>query len=114
MVSTGLAGAGYRYVNIDDCWMERERDPSTGQIVPSKRRFPSGMKALGDYLHSKKLLFGIYSSSGDTTCEGLPGSWGHEEQDARCGGLIHPRQHGRCLHLVLTSLCAARILSLVP
>ncbi|KAF5828409.1 glycoside hydrolase superfamily [Dunaliella salina] len=80
MVSSGLRDAGYKYVNIDDCWQWR-RDAS-GSIVPDSRRFPSGMKALADYVHSKGLLFGLYSDTGEKTCEGYPGSWGHEQQDA--------------------------------
>lgn len=82
LVSTGLAAAGYRYVVIDDCWMER-REEGTGAIVPFASKFPSGMRALGEYIHSKGLLFGIYSNAGRHTCEGYPGSWEHEEVDAR-------------------------------
>jgi len=83
MVSSGLRDVGYRYINIDDCWMSSNRDPATGAIVPSSEKFPGGMKALGDFLHSKGLLLGIYSSAGDTTCEGLPGSYGYEDMDAK-------------------------------
>lgn len=63
MVATGLRDAGYKYVNIDDCWMEK-RGPD-GKIMPFKDKFPSGMKALADYIHSKGLLFGVYSDTGD-------------------------------------------------
>ena len=61
MVSSGMKDAGYEYVVIDDCW-HGERD-AKGFIQPSKEHFPSGMKALGDYIHSKGLKFGIYSKN---------------------------------------------------
>ena len=80
MVSTGLRDAGYHYVNIDDCW-QGQRD-ARGAIQPDGKRFPSGMKALADYVHSKGLKFGLYSDAGWKTCGGRPGSRGHEFQDA--------------------------------
>lgn len=80
MVETGMKDAGYQYVNIDDCW-HGERD-SLGFIHPSKEHFPSGMKALADYVHSKGLKLGIYSCAGSKTCAGKPGSRGYEYQDA--------------------------------
>lgn len=80
LVSSGLADCGYVYVNIDDCW-HGERD-AQGNIQCDPETFPSGMKALGDYLHSKGLKFGIYSDAGCKTCAGEPGSLGHEYQDA--------------------------------
>jgi len=80
MVASGMKSAGYQYVVIDDCW-HGERD-SLGFIHPNKERFPSGMKALGDYIHSKGLKFGIYSCAGNKTCGGHPGSRGYEYQDA--------------------------------
>jgi alpha-galactosidase len=80
MVESGMKDAGYLYVNIDDCW-HGERD-SLGFIHPDKEHFPSGMKALADYLHSKGLKLGIYSDAGWKTCAGRPGSRGHEYQDA--------------------------------
>jgi alpha-galactosidase len=79
MVSSGMAAAGYVYVNIDDTW-EAGRD-AQGNIVPNKK-FPD-MKALADYVHSKGLKLGIYSSPGPLTCGGYEGSYRHEEQDAR-------------------------------
>jgi len=82
LVKTGLAGDGYRYVNIDDCWPAKSRN-AQGQLVANPTLFPKGMKWLGDYLHSKGLKFGIYEDAGTTTCQGLPGSWGHFAQDAR-------------------------------
>jgi alpha-galactosidase len=78
LVSTGMRDAGYQYVNIDDCW-QGNRD-ARGFIHPDSR-FPD-MKALGDYLHSKGLKFGIYSSPGPKTCAGYEGSYQHEKQDA--------------------------------
>ncbi|MCB0718560.1 MAG: glycoside hydrolase family 27 protein [Bacteroidetes bacterium] len=80
MVSSGMKDAGYRYVNIDDCW-HGERD-ARGFIRPDPDRFPSGMKAVADYVHSKGLKLGIYSDAGAKTCAGRPGSRGHEYQDA--------------------------------
>jgi alpha-galactosidase len=80
MVSSGMKDAGYQYVVIDDCW-QVSRDEN-GNIVPDAQRFPSGMKALGDYIHLKGLKFGIYSDAGEKTCAGRPGSMGHEYQDA--------------------------------
>jgi len=80
LVSSGMKDAGYQYVVIDDSW-HGERD-TQGFIRPDEKRFPSGMKALGDYIHSKGLKFGIYSDVGAKTCGGRPGSRGHEYQDA--------------------------------
>ncbi|KAL2558284.1 Alpha-galactosidase 3 [Forsythia ovata] len=81
LISTGLAKLGYNYVNIDDCWSELVRD-SEGQLVPDDRIFPSGLKALADYVHSKGLKLGIYSDAGTLTCQYHPGSLGHESDDA--------------------------------
>lgn len=80
MVSSGMKDAGYQYINIDDCW-HGERD-ARGFIQPNKERFPSGMKALADYVHAKGLKLGIYSDAGWKTCGGKPGSRGREYQDA--------------------------------
>jgi alpha-galactosidase len=80
MVSSGMRDAGYQYIVIDDCWQVR-RD-ATGNIVADPQRFPSGIKALADYVHSKGLRFGIYSDAGSKTCAGRPGGLGHEYQDA--------------------------------
>jgi len=79
MVSSGMKDAGYVYINIDDTW-EGERD-AQGNIQTNKK-FPD-MKALADYVHSKGLKIGIYSSPGPNTCAGYEGSYGHEEQDAK-------------------------------
>lgn len=80
MVASGMKDAGYVYVNIDDCW-HGERD-SLGFIHPDPQKFPSGMKALVDYVHAKGLKLGIYSDAGTKTCGGKPGSRGYEYQDA--------------------------------
>jgi hypothetical protein len=73
--------AGYQFIIIDDCW-HGQRD-GLGFIQPDPKRFPSGMKALADYIHSLGLKFGIYSDAGWKTCAGRPGSRGYEYQDAR-------------------------------
>lgn len=80
-VSKGLKDAGYEYVVIDDGW-QIDRDQN-GNIIADAQKFPSGIKALVDYIHSKGLKFGIYSDAGYKTCGGFPGSLGHEYQDAR-------------------------------
>jgi alpha-galactosidase len=81
LVATGMKDAGYQYLVIDDCWQVR-RD-AEGRIVPDPDRFPSGMKALADYVHGKGLKFGLYSDAGTGTCQKRPGSKDHEEIDAR-------------------------------
>ncbi|XP_031629996.1 alpha-N-acetylgalactosaminidase [Contarinia nasturtii] len=83
IVEDGYKKAGYKYVIIDDCWMEMERDPNTKELVPDRKRFPSGMKALADYVHSKGLKFGIYEDYGTHTCMGYPGVINHMELDAK-------------------------------
>jgi alpha-galactosidase len=80
MVSSGMQDAGYEYIVIDDCW-QVSRDEN-GDIVVDPERFPNGMKYLADYIHSKGLKFGIYSSAGTVTCQRRPGGRGHEYQDA--------------------------------
>ncbi|XP_008224996.1 PREDICTED: alpha-galactosidase-like [Prunus mume] len=83
LVSTGLAAVGYKYVNLDDCWAERNRD-SRGNLRAKSSTFPSGIKTLADYVHARGLKLGIYSDAGYMTCsKTMPGSLGHEEQDAR-------------------------------
>src|ERR1044071_7203647 len=67
IVSTGMRDAGYQYVVVDDCWMNPNRD-SSGNLQADPTRFPSGMKALGDYIHSKGLKFGIYKAPLAETC----------------------------------------------
>jgi alpha-galactosidase len=80
MAGNGMKAAGYQYVNIDDLW-QAERD-AQGNIQADPSRFPSGIKALADYVHSKGLKLGIYSDAGAKTCGGRPGSRDHELQDA--------------------------------
>ncbi|KAF4529004.1 hypothetical protein B566_EDAN017433 [Ephemera danica] len=82
MVEDGYLAAGYRYINIDDCWMSKDRD-ANGNLQPDPERFPSGIKALADYVHAKGLLLGIYEDYGNFTCAGYPGVIDHMEQDAQ-------------------------------
>ncbi|CAF1281083.1 unnamed protein product [Rotaria magnacalcarata] len=82
LVTSGMLSAGYKYLNIDDCWEASERDPISGMLKYNETKFPHGILALADYIHSKGLLFGIYSSSGEKTCKKYPGSWQHEFLDA--------------------------------
>jgi hypothetical protein len=89
IVSSGMRDAGYQYVVVDDCWFNPNRD-SAGNLQGDPSRFPSGMKALGDYLHARGLKFGIYEVPVDQTCAqyfdsypGSTGSQGHETADAR-------------------------------
>ncbi|NQV33501.1 MAG: glycoside hydrolase family 27 protein [Phycisphaeraceae bacterium] len=80
-VDKGFKDAGYEYIVIDDGWQVDRNDQ--GNIMVNKAKFPSGIKALADYIHSKGLKFGIYSDAGYATCGGFPGSLGYEYQDAR-------------------------------
>lgn len=81
-VTEGYKDAGYEYIVIDDCWSLKERDKD-GNLVADPEKFPSGMKALANYIHSKGLKFGMYSCVGTHTCAGYPGSFEHEFQDAK-------------------------------
>ncbi|MGA5065268.1 glycoside hydrolase family 27 protein [Streptomyces exfoliatus] len=88
MVSSGMKDAGYQYVVVDDCWFDPQRD-AAGNLRANPTTFPSGMKALGDYIHGKGLKFGIYQAPNEETCAqgvgtypGSTGSRGHEAQDA--------------------------------
>jgi alpha-galactosidase len=81
-VSSGMRDAGYTYFVLDDGWMSMERDKN-GQLVADPKKFPNGMKAFADYVHSKGMKFGIYNCAGDKTCAGYPGTRGHEYEDAR-------------------------------
>jgi alpha-galactosidase len=82
MVSTGMRDIGYQYINIDDFWQLVERDDE-GNIQINKEKFPYGIKAVADYVHSRGLKLGIYSDAADLTCGGVAGSYGFEEQDAK-------------------------------
>lgn len=81
IVETGLSALGYEYIVIDDCWSLKERDEN-GRLVADPEKFPNGMKAVADYVHSKGLKFGMYSCAGNLTCAGYPGSFEHEFVDA--------------------------------
>lgn len=81
LVSSGMRDAGYTYLVLDDGWMAMERD-SQGNLVPDPKKFPSGLKALVDYVHSKGLKFGMYNCAGTLTCAKYPGTRGYEYQDA--------------------------------
>jgi alpha-galactosidase len=81
LAASGLREAGYRYVNVDDCWqVERAAD---GTIVADPQRFPDGMAALAEHVHGLGLRFGVYTDIGPLTCQERPGSLGFEAQDAR-------------------------------
>ncbi len=83
-VQKGLKDVGYEYINLDDCWALPERD-AAGKLVPDPARFPHGIKVVADYVHTKGLKFGIYTSAGTKTCSdiGFPGALGHEYSDAQ-------------------------------
>lgn len=83
LVSSGMKDAGYIYLVLDDGWMAMERDSVTGNLVADPVKFPGGMKALADYVHSLGLKFGLYNCAGTKTCAGYPGTRGYEYQDAR-------------------------------
>ena len=89
MVNSGLKDAGYIYLNLDDNWMDTKRD-AQGNLQNNPTTFPSGMKALADYVHAKGLKFGLYGDRGKRTCHHYNSNWqsqsgsnGHEEQDAK-------------------------------
>jgi alpha-galactosidase len=81
-VSSGMRDAGYQYFVLDDGWMAMDRDQN-GSLLADPVKFPHGMKAFADYVHSKGLKFGIYNCAGAKTCAGYPGTRGHEYEDAR-------------------------------
>jgi alpha-galactosidase len=80
MVQRGMRDAGYQFLVVDDCWQTARS--ADGLIHASTRTFPSGMAALGAYIHQRGLKFGIYTSAGSKTCQGRAGSRGFEHQDA--------------------------------
>ena len=82
LIASGMRDAGYTYIVLDDAWMAKQRD-ADGNLVPDPAKFPSGLKALGDFLHARGFKFGIYNCAGTETCGGYPGGRGHEYQDAR-------------------------------
>lgn len=81
-IELGLKDAGYEYIVLDDGWMAKERN-AQGNLIADPVKFPNGMKALADYIHSKGLKFGLYNCAGSKTCAGYPGSRGFEYQDAK-------------------------------
>ncbi|ONH61617.1 hypothetical protein CcI49_05245 [Frankia sp. CcI49] len=81
LVNSGMRAAGYRYVIIDDGWQAPARTAG-GRLAADPQRFPTGIAALADHVHARGLLLGLYSSPGTATCQGLPGSFGHESADA--------------------------------
>jgi alpha-galactosidase len=81
LVSSGLASAGYNYVNLDDGWMAAQR-ADNGEFAWDAAKFPHGIPWLADQIHALGLRFGIYTAIGSRTCQSLPGSWDHYEQDA--------------------------------
>ena len=80
LVSSGMRDTGYEYIIIDDCW-QLGRDPD-GIILADPLRFPKGIRVVADYVHARGLKLGIYTDAGYYTCQGRPGSFGHERQDA--------------------------------
>ena len=81
----GYVAAGYTGIHMDDCWENKNpsRDPDTGNLIPNATRFPSGLKALGDYMHGKGATFGLYTAESPHTCGGYPASANNEEKDAK-------------------------------
>jgi alpha-galactosidase len=82
MVGSGMKDAGYQYLVIDDGWEAKQRDES-GELVADAERFPGGIATLAEYVHGRGLKLGIYTDVGTATCQGLPGSLGNEERDAK-------------------------------
>ncbi|KAF4745249.1 hypothetical protein FOZ62_003077 [Perkinsus olseni] len=82
LVDQGYKDVGYEYVNVDDCWAQKERD-AAGRMVADPERFPNGIKGLADYVHSKGLKFGLYTDIGTMTCALYPGSKDHHDIDAQ-------------------------------
>jgi alpha-galactosidase len=83
IASSGMRDAGYRYLIIQECIVPRGHRATDGTLLPDPHKFPHGIPALVDYIHSKGLKAGIYTDLGPMTCAGYEGSYGHEEQDAR-------------------------------
>ncbi|KAK4184631.1 family 27 putative glycoside hydrolase [Podospora australis] len=84
LISLGLKDVGYEYINIDDCWSDKEkkRDPTTKEIIIDTAKFPNGISHLADTIHGLGLKLGIYSDAGAETCAGYAGSLGYEAIDA--------------------------------
>lgn len=105
MAANGMQKLGYTAVNIDDCWMASQRDPRTGELVPDPTKFPQGMAAVADYLHTRGFTLGIYEDAGTKTCAGFPGSLGHERLDARTFARwgVDLLKYDNCNHGTLTT-----------
>src|SRR5262245_25853923 len=99
IVANNLDDLGYVYMNIDDCWMASTRD-AQGRLQAHATRFPSGIRALADYVHARGLKLGIYESAGTATCQGLPGSLDHEVIDAQtfAGWQVDYLKYDNCNH----------------
>lgn len=100
--STGLKEAGYIYVNLDDGWQRYKGSRLEHPLEVDSVKFPSGMKALAEYAHSKGFKLGIYSGPGQTTCAGFTGSEGHENEDAKMfadWGIDHLKYDACCSHV---------------
>lgn len=82
LVSSGLKDCGYNHIVIDDCWSVKDKRDGNGNLIADPEKFPNGIKALADYVHSKGFKIGIYSDAAEKTCGGFPGSLGFEDQDA--------------------------------
>jgi len=82
LVSSGLAAAGYNCVNLDDGWMDAERT-ADGELTWNAAKFPQGIPWLAAQVHALGLRFGLYTAIGTRTCQSLPASWGHYDQDAK-------------------------------
>jgi alpha-galactosidase len=82
IASLGFKDLGYEYIVIDDCWSQKSGRDRNGDLVPDPNKFPNGIRALADYVHSRRLKIGIYSDAAHLTCGSHPGSFGFEEQDA--------------------------------
>ncbi|KAF4626274.1 hypothetical protein G7Y89_g11884 [Cudoniella acicularis] len=100
-VSSGLQAAGFEFINLDDGWQRYPGSRLDNPLEADPVKFPSGIKALADYAHSKGLKLGIYSGPGETTCAGYTGSQGHEEEDAKMfasWGIDHLKYDSCCSH----------------
>jgi alpha-galactosidase len=101
MVSNGLRDAGYNYVNLDDGWQRYKGSRGNNSLEADPVKFPSGIKALADYAHSKGFKLGIYSGPGDQTCAGFTGSEDHAAEDAKLfasWGIDHLKYDSCCSH----------------
>ncbi|RDL30359.1 Alpha-galactosidase [Venustampulla echinocandica] len=101
IASNGLMEAGFVYVNLDDGWQHYLGNRLDHPLEADPVKFPSGIKALADYAHSKGLKLGIYSGPGQTTCAGYTGSQGHEAEDAKLfasWGIDHLKYDSCCAY----------------